>query len=649
MVLLSNPHLLPISHLKWMVIYPMVLLLLQPIRDVVGGEKLALLSATLRTYQKAACDSDQVIIACPRGTSISIEFAQYNNFENKDGFSIDDLCPLNNSAKKVQSKAKHLLRGSTFGTPGSKIPTIQHLYGQTTELPSSSLLPDTLMTEETEDAGVRKENASNVYIKENDSSENCMWPNALQYSLLQTVVEACQKKKHCKFNGAPHFYRLSTGVDVNNYNNTVNTVNVDPCHKRRKIVEVAYKCRPYEFRSKVACHNDMAQLECNPYSRIAVYSASFGRTEYESIQCPQPQGVREETCQASYATETVMQICHGRRRCNLAADANTFGSPCQPMSKMYLKVVYTCDSSRINPIMTHSADLSLEDNQERLYLYLLIAGLIGVIICIIIVSVHVWMHKSQALSSETQMASVDGSGNPRADTTIPNGFNDTISEIDAEIDMPTTISVPSVSKNENYISYGSNGGLYNGLGSSSRLQNSSTSVLQDGASIPPTGIIGTSAPSTIITNPGVCGVRQSPDIIGITSKSHLAVPPSGAIGYQTGVGGILAPTIVIGSNGSSISNSLNCGPMTSIGQYTTAPTIRASYIINAEGMLKRPPNLQTPPMTGSTTNSQYSTTSTLRRIKTTDPSAMQQQLSYDGTAPRTLSTGVPVNSQFYYG
>lgn len=47
-------------------------------------------------------------------------------------------------------------------------------------------------------------------------------------------------------------------------------------------------------------------------------------------------------CLASFATETVMQICHGRRRCNLAADANTFGTPCQPNSRMYLKVVYTC-------------------------------------------------------------------------------------------------------------------------------------------------------------------------------------------------------------------------------------------------------------------------------------------------------------------
>lgn len=50
-----------------------------------------------------------------------------------------------------------------------------------------------------------------------------------------------------------------------------------------------------EFRSKVACENDVTQLICNPYSRIAVYSASYGRTEYESLQCSQPQGVKEES------------------------------------------------------------------------------------------------------------------------------------------------------------------------------------------------------------------------------------------------------------------------------------------------------------------------------------------------------------------
>lgn len=48
-------------------------------------------------------------------------------------------------------------------------------------------------------------------------------------------------------------------------------------------------------------------------------------------------------CLVSYATETVMQICHGKRNCTLSADAATFGNPCKyPSTRMYLKVVFTC-------------------------------------------------------------------------------------------------------------------------------------------------------------------------------------------------------------------------------------------------------------------------------------------------------------------
>lgn len=50
-----------------------------------------------------------------------------------------------------------------------------------------------------------------------------------------------------------------------------------------------------EFRSKVACENDVISFECNPYSRIAINTASFGRTEYESLQCPQKPGIKEES------------------------------------------------------------------------------------------------------------------------------------------------------------------------------------------------------------------------------------------------------------------------------------------------------------------------------------------------------------------
>jgi hypothetical protein len=37
-----------------------------------------------------------------------------------------------------------------------------------------------------------------------------------------------------------------------------------------------------------------------------------------------------------------MNMCHGKRRCTLSADPATFGNPCRPESRMYLKVVYTC-------------------------------------------------------------------------------------------------------------------------------------------------------------------------------------------------------------------------------------------------------------------------------------------------------------------
>lgn len=183
---------------------------------------------------------------------------------------------------------------------------------------------------------------------------------------------------------------------------------------------------------------------CNPYSRIAIYGATYGRAEYESLQCAQPNGSpsrqehverklnwedssqvhtsgffrevplnhfvslssrqiqnwwktwkqRKKTrdweesrrhnkqwisnfdiippqrnrfrsffnknsnflfflifsplltttaaCSSSHTTSTVMKICHGQRKCILTADSTTFGNPCKPETRMYLKVVYTC-------------------------------------------------------------------------------------------------------------------------------------------------------------------------------------------------------------------------------------------------------------------------------------------------------------------
>lgn len=49
-----------------------------------------------------------------------------------------------------------------------------------------------------------------------------------------------------------------------------------------------------EFKSVIGCEAEVVQLRCNRSSRLAIYSANYGRTEYESVQCPQSNGVPEE-------------------------------------------------------------------------------------------------------------------------------------------------------------------------------------------------------------------------------------------------------------------------------------------------------------------------------------------------------------------
>uniref|UniRef100_A0A2A4JXC7 SUEL-type lectin domain-containing protein n=1 Tax=Heliothis virescens TaxID=7102 RepID=A0A2A4JXC7_HELVI len=220
-----------------------------------NSDNLALLLDTLKVIQRSVCNDEMVSLACPRGTTISIQVAQYGKVGEEKG------CPA--------------------------------LSGEVTE-----------------------------------EARNCKRPNAMQYSLLQTVVEACQKKPQCKFSTLP-----MAGL-------------VDPCPTQNKYVEVAYKCRPYEFRIRNACEGDVIKLSCNPHSRIAIFDALYGRTAFEAVTCPQTQGVPDEflspACVTPHAVKTVIQLCLGRRRCQIAANSKTFNSSCNQLSRPYLKVVYAC-------------------------------------------------------------------------------------------------------------------------------------------------------------------------------------------------------------------------------------------------------------------------------------------------------------------
>ncbi|CAH0579134.1 unnamed protein product [Chrysodeixis includens] len=231
--------------------YVVIGLLTLPGPSCSNSDNLALLLDTLKVIQQTVCNDATVSLACPRGTTISIQVAQYGKAGEDSG------CPA-----------------------------------------------------------LRKQ--------ETEESRRCKRPNAMQYSLLQTVVEACQKKPQCKFSTLP-----MPGL-------------VDPCPMQSKYVEVAYKCRPYEFRSRIGCEGELIKLSCNPHSRIAIFDAQYGRTAFEAVTCPQTQGVKDETCVTPHAVKTAIQLCLGRRRCQIAASSRTFNSSCSFQSRPYLKVVYAC-------------------------------------------------------------------------------------------------------------------------------------------------------------------------------------------------------------------------------------------------------------------------------------------------------------------
>uniref|UniRef100_T1JAU7 SUEL-type lectin domain-containing protein n=1 Tax=Strigamia maritima TaxID=126957 RepID=T1JAU7_STRMM len=232
---------------------------------------LTLLSGTLRTFQKHACDDGLLIIKCPHGTTISIQLAQYGR-----------------------------------------------------QAPNYLICPPTGVVDTPEPDPPPRYLGTDMPNQLQNDSVNC-----LSASSLQTVVDSCQEKKTCRIQTSPE------------------TFGSDPCPGIRKYVEVAYKCRPNEFRSKVICEGEALQLKCQLASRIAIYSANFGRTHHGSVECRQPEGLPEEDCQASYATETVMRICHGRRKCSMTADSETFGNPCEEPTRKYLRVVYTCAPKKI--------------------------------------------------------------------------------------------------------------------------------------------------------------------------------------------------------------------------------------------------------------------------------------------------------------
>ncbi|OXB76700.1 UNVERIFIED_CONTAM: hypothetical protein H355_008739 [Colinus virginianus] len=85
---------------------------------------------------------------------------------------------------------------------------------------------------------------------------------------LQKTLDECQDRRSCRFLVRSRLF------------------GVDPCPATGKYLLVWYKCRPNEYKSKVACEDDKLRLSCKKSMVIAIYSAIFGRTQGGSLECP---------------------------------------------------------------------------------------------------------------------------------------------------------------------------------------------------------------------------------------------------------------------------------------------------------------------------------------------------------------------------
>ncbi|XP_050694165.1 uncharacterized protein LOC126984484 [Eriocheir sinensis] len=254
-------------------------------------DRLALLAGTLRTFQQHACDGTTLALACPTNTTIDVAFARYGRPRTTHAHS-DSL--------------------GVGGGDGDAVGAVGGAGGPVNERDPCPPLP-------------RSHPHASLGV-----SRGCEYPDKVNYNTIQLVVSRCQHQQQCSIEVAPHTFSPT-----------------DPCPDTRKYIEVAYKCRPKTFINKVVCEGGQLSVGCDKEARLAIYSVLFGRSRTGSFTCPQPEGVAEEECQASYANEIVMRQCHGQRECHLEASPEVFGNPCSPQSNVYMKTVYTCVPKKI--------------------------------------------------------------------------------------------------------------------------------------------------------------------------------------------------------------------------------------------------------------------------------------------------------------
>ncbi|XP_073677024.1 protein eva-1 homolog C isoform X2 [Garra rufa] len=149
--------------------------------------------------------------------------------------------------------------------------------------------------------------------------------NCISTTAIQKVMSECQDRRECQIPVVSPVFGQ------------------DPCPETSKYIIVSYKCKPEHHRSRTVCENERLKLACKNDTVLAIYSATFGHLEHDSLECPQEAKTKSDIeCLSPSALRRVSRKCHGRTNCSVMADAQGFGDPCFPGTKKHLRVSFTC-------------------------------------------------------------------------------------------------------------------------------------------------------------------------------------------------------------------------------------------------------------------------------------------------------------------
>ncbi|XP_016310388.1 protein eva-1 homolog C isoform X2 [Sinocyclocheilus anshuiensis] len=149
--------------------------------------------------------------------------------------------------------------------------------------------------------------------------------DCISTTAIQKVMSECQDRQECQIPVVSPVF----GQDL--------------CPETSKYIIVSYKCKPEHHRSRTVCENERLKLACKNDTVLAIYSATFGHLEHDSLECPQEAKTKPDIeCLSPSALRRVSRKCHGRTNCSVLADAQGFGDPCFPGTKKHLRVSFTC-------------------------------------------------------------------------------------------------------------------------------------------------------------------------------------------------------------------------------------------------------------------------------------------------------------------